>query len=65
MISFGGPASSMACASSQAVTEVNSLGFATTVLPEASAGAILKLSKYSGKFHGLMRPATPSGSRTT
>lgn len=44
----------------QAVTEVISLGFATTVLPVAIAGAIFQVSRYRGRFHGLIRPAANS-----
>ena len=32
-------------------------------LPQARAGAILNVNRYRGKFHGLMRPATPTGIR--
>ncbi len=35
----------------------------TTVLPYASAGAIFHAGIAIGKFHGVMRPMTPSGSR--
>lgn len=41
----------------QAVTEVISLGLATTVLPAAMAGAIFQVSRYRGRFQGLIRPA--------
>ncbi len=47
-----------------AVRGVTSDGLATTVLPAASAGAIFQVNRYSGKFHGLMQPTTPSGSRS-
>lgn len=43
----------------QAVTEVNSLGLQTTVQPAASAGAILNVKRYMGRFHGQTSPATP------
>jgi hypothetical protein len=36
----------------------------TTVHPEASAGAIFQIASSSGKFHGVMRPQTPTGSRS-
>ena len=36
-------------------------GFSTTVLPHASAGAIFHASISSGKFQGMIWPATPSG----
>lgn len=40
-----------------AVTEVISLGLATTVLPVAIAGAIFHVSRYRGRFQGLIKPA--------
>ena len=40
---------------------VVSAGLSTTVLPAASAGAIFHASISSGKFHGMICPATPSG----
>ena len=46
---------------SSAVSGVVSAGFSTTVLPAASAGAIFHASISSGKFHGMICPATPSG----
>jgi hypothetical protein len=48
-------------ANSSAVNGVVSAGFSTTVLPQASAGAIFHESISSGKFHGMTWPATPSG----
>ena len=36
-------------------------GLRTTVLPQASAGAIFHAAMSSGKFHGMIWPATPSG----
>ena len=50
-------------ASIVAVRGVTSDGLATTVLPAASAGAIFQVNRYSGRFHGLMQPTTPSGRR--
>ena len=44
-----------------AVRGVSSLGFATMVLPMTKAGAIFQVSKYSGKFHGVISPTTPTG----
>lgn len=41
----------------QAVTEVISLGLATTVLPAAIAGAIFQVRRYRGRFQGLIKPA--------
>ena len=46
---------------SSAVSGVVSAGFSTTVLPAASAGAIFHASISSGKFHGMICPATPTG----
>ena len=40
---------------------VVSAGLSTTVLPHASAGAIFHASISSGKFQGMIWPATPSG----
>src|SRR5882672_1510375 len=38
-------------------------GLMTTVLPHASAGAIFHTASMSGKFHGVIAPTTPTGSR--
>src|SRR5215813_7210578 len=46
---------------SSADSGVVSAGLSTTVLPAASAGAIFQASISSGKFHGMIWPATPSG----
>ena len=40
-------------------------GFTTMVFPHASAGAIFQDAMASGKFHGVMRTHTPTGSRAT
>ncbi len=55
---------SACCRTSQkrsAVSGVVSAGFRTTVFPQASAGAIFQASIKSGKFHGMIWPATPTG----
>jgi hypothetical protein len=57
----GSSASWMISASSSAVSGVVSAGLSTTVLPQASAGAIFQAAMSSGKFHGMIWPATPSG----
>ena len=57
------PASSASSASRSAESGVSSAGLMTTVLPHASAGPIFQLAMLSGKFQGVMRPTTPSGSR--
>ena len=51
------------CASSPAVTDVNSLGLHTHVQPKAMHGAIFHVSRYNGRFHGLISTATPDGLR--
>src|SRR5262249_24105819 len=38
-------------------------GLSTTLLPYASAGAAFHNGIANGKFHGVMRPATPRGRR--
>ena len=52
------PAGTPACwqisANSSAVSEVNSAGLKTMVLPAASAGATFQASISSGKFHGTI-----------
>ncbi len=47
-----------------AVNGVCVAGFSTTVFPHASAGAIFHAASDSGKFHGVIAPITPSGSRS-
>ena len=42
---------------------MNSEGFATTVLPVASAGATARPAWFSGAFQGRITPTTPKGSR--
>ena len=59
----GSPASRAIFSSSRAVSGVSSAGFRTTVLPAARAGAIFHEAIAIGKFHGVIRPTTPSGSR--
>ena len=62
---FTTPGGSSACRrtsqKSSAESGVVSAGFSTTVLPAASAGAIFHASINSGKFHGMIWPATPTG----
>ena len=59
----GIPASRQSSPSRIAESGVSSAGFRTTVLPHASAGPSFQLAMFAGKFHGTMRPTTPSGSR--
>ena len=58
------PASSASSPILSAVSGVNSAGLSTTVQPQASAGAIFHIPIISGKFHGMIAPTTPIGSRT-
>ena len=51
----------MISARTSAVSGVVSAGFRTTVLPQARAGAIFQAAISSGKFQGMIWPATPSG----
>ena len=46
---------------SSAVSGVVSAGLSTTVFPAASAGATFHASISSGKFQGMIWPATPIG----
>ena len=43
---------------------VSSAGLMTTVFPQISAGMIFHDGIAIGKFHGVIIPTTPSGSRT-
>jgi hypothetical protein len=58
----GSPASAQISARIEAVIGLCSAGLATTVQPNASAGATFHVSSIRGKFHGEMDPTTPSGS---
>ena len=59
----GMPASSASSPMRSAVSGVCSAGFRTIVQPAASAGPIFQDIISSGKFHGMIWPATPTGSR--
>ncbi len=60
----GSPASSNSRASrTPPETAVCTSGFRMTALPRASAGATARADRISGKFHGLITPTTPSGTR--
>ena len=59
----GTPASTTIFSSSTAVSGVSSAGLSTIVLPAASAGPTFQEAIASGKFQGVIRPITPSGSR--
>ena len=58
----GSPASRASSPIRIAVSGVASAGLATTVQPAASAGAMPQDRIGIGKFHGTIRPTTPSGS---
>lgn len=60
----GTPASVATSARIRAVSGAFSDGLRTTVLPASSAGASLETTCWSGKFHGVIAPTTPIGSRT-
>ena len=59
----GRPASAISPASRSAVSGVCSAGLRITVLPVASAGPSFQAAMSSGKFHGMIWPTTPTGSR--
>ena len=59
---FGRPASIASSPSRVQVPGACSAGFSTTVLPNANAGATFQVANISGKFHGLIAAATPTGS---
>ena len=59
------PALARMSASTHAQPGVHCAGLKTTVLPNASAGAIFQAGMAIGKFHGVIRPTTPIGSRVT
>ncbi len=60
----GTPASAIRPARRIAVSEVCSAGLSTTVLPVVSAGPSFHAAISSGKFHGMICPTTPTGSRS-
>ena len=59
----GRSASATHSASAIPATAVVDAGVQTTVLPEASAGAISSAGMVYGQFHGVMTPMTPRGRR--
>ena len=58
----GSPAARASSPIRRAVSGVTSAGLATTVFPAARAGAMPQAKIGIGKFHGTIRPTTPSGS---
>jgi hypothetical protein len=61
----GSPALAQISTIDHADAGTSSAGLNTTVHPYASAGAIFHAGIAIGKFHGVMTPTTPSGSRST
>src|SRR5690606_21952596 len=59
----GSPASCSALARWVTDIGVSSAGLITTEFPLIRAGAVFQAGMAIGKFHGVMRPTTPSGSR--
>ena len=59
----GSPASCSAWTSAIAQSGVSCAGFSTTVFPQTSDEPSFQLGMLNGKFHGVIRPTTPSGSR--
>jgi len=59
----GTPARTRISAIAHAQAGTSSAGLKTTQLPYASAGAIFQAGIASGKFHGVINPTTPIGSR--
>ena len=63
------PAGSPASANSSAMASppesgVSGDGLISTALPSASAGAITRMPSTSGKFHGVITPTSPTGTRS-
>ena len=60
----GSPASIASSPMRIAVSGVSSAGLITIVLPAANAGAAFQPTMIIGKFHGMIAPTTPTGSRS-
>src|SRR5947209_16656456 len=60
----GSPHSRAYSANFSSDKDVFDAGLMTTVFPHASAGAIFHTASISGKFHGVIAPTTPIGSRS-
>ena len=59
------PASTIISVSACASAGTNCAGLNTTEFPKASAGAIFHAGIDIGKFHGSIRPTTPTADRET
>ena len=64
-VPLGKPWRLMISVSAQALAGTRLAGLNTTALPKARAGAIFQAAVAMGKFHGVMMPTTPTGSRCT
>ena len=60
----GSPTSSRSLPRWKPISGVSSLGLNTTVLPARSAGKIFHVGTANGKFHAVITPTTPTGTRT-
>jgi hypothetical protein len=60
----GSPASWSSSPRRSADRGVCSAGLSTTVQPQASTGPSVHAAISSGKFHGMIWPTTPTGSRS-
>src|SRR5207245_1642214 len=60
----GTPASMARSPNRSVVSGVCSAGFITMVQPQARAGPTFQEARRSGKFHGMINPTTPTGSRS-
>src|SRR6266850_7020707 len=59
----GSPASSKILVKCQAISGVSPAGLNTAVLPATRAGMSFQEGIAKGKFHGVITPATPTGTR--
>src|SRR2546428_503129 len=59
----GRPTASATSANTYPAAGASGDTFSTTVQPASSAGAALLTISWSGPFHGMMAPTTPTGSR--
>ena len=59
----GSPASCRTCAKRIPTSGVYVAGLKTTVFPHSSAGMIFHDGIAMGKFHGVITPTTPTGTR--
>src|SRR5262249_13617240 len=60
----GNPAALTISPSKVAVYGVHSAGLSTQLFPMARQGAIFQVARYRGRFQGVIKAATPTGSLT-